>query len=117
MATCNWFQSVDQSKLFENAGGHADEMETSLMLYAHPKLVKPLDQAGEGRAKKFSVKALNESWAWTERKWTRCTDDTGVGDPRKASREKGEEYFRQVTAKLSGLFVELAKTDTGKMYK
>ena len=117
MATCNWFQSVDQSRIFENDGGHADEMETSLMLYAHPRLVKPLDQAGEGRAKKFSVEALNESWAWTERKWTRCTDDTGVGDPRKASLEKGEQYFREVTAKLAALFISLAKTGDAELYK
>jgi len=116
IATCNWFQSVDQEKIFENAGGHADEMETSLMLYARPELVKPLDQAGEGKAKRFSVEALNESWAWTERKWTLCTDDTGVGDPRKATREKGEQFFREVTGKLTGLFVELAECDSDDMY-
>jgi len=117
MATCNWYQSVDQSKIFENEGGHADEMETSLMLYIHPKLVKPLDQAGDGKAKKFSVEALNESWAWTERKWTRCTEDTGVGDPRKATLEKGEQYFREVTAKLAALFVSLAETGDAELYK
>lgn len=117
MATCNWFQSVDQGRIFENAGGHADEMETSLMLYACPELVKPLDQAGEGKALGFAVEALNESWAWTERKWTRCSDDTGVGDPRKASPEKGEKYFREVTEKLAALFVGLAGTDSARMYK
>jgi creatinine amidohydrolase len=116
IATCDWFQSVDQGSIFENAGGHADEMETSLMLYTCPNLVKPLDQAGEGKAKKFSVDALNESWAWSERKWTRCTDDTGVGDPRKATREKGEQYFREVTEKLSRLFVSLAETGDGELY-
>jgi creatinine amidohydrolase len=116
IATCNWFQSVDQGKIFENAGGHADEMETSLMLYVRPELVKPLEQAGEGKAKRFSVEALNESWAWTERKWTRCTDDTGVGDPRKATREKGEQFFREVTNKLTGLFVGLAESDSDDMY-
>jgi creatinine amidohydrolase len=117
IATCNWFQSVDQARIFENAGGHADEMETSLMLYTTPELVKPLDQAGEGKAKEFSVKALNESWAWTERKWTRCTDDTGIGDPRKATLEKGKQYFQEVTAKLAKLFVELAGTAPGDMYE
>ncbi|MCK4880287.1 MAG: creatininase family protein [Bacteroidales bacterium] len=117
IATCNWFQSVDQDRIFENSGGHADEMETSLMLYARPELVKPIEQAGEGRAREFSVEALNESWAWTERKWTRCTDDTGVGDPRKASKEKGERYFREVTGKLTKLFVELAGTDPGDLYE
>ena len=116
IATCNWFQSVDQSKIFENAGGHADEMETSLMLHTFPQFVKPLDQAGEGKAKEFRVEALNESWAWTERKWAQCTDDTGVGDPRKATLEKGMQYFEEVTGKLSTLFVELAGTTSRDMY-
>ena len=116
IATSNWFQSVDQAKIFENAGGHADEMETSLMLYACPQFVKPLEQAGDGQARKFSIEALNESWAWTERKWTRCTEDTGIGDPRKATLEKGEQYFREVTAKLSRLFVSMAETDEGELY-
>jgi creatinine amidohydrolase len=62
------------------------------------------------------VKALNESWAWTERKWTRCSDDTGVGDPRKANLEKGKQYFQEVTSKLAKLFVELAGTDSRDMY-
>lgn len=116
IATCNWFQSVDQSKIFENEGGHADEMETSLMLYAFPELVKPLDQAGEGKAKKFSIDSLNESWAWAERKWTRISEDTGVGDPRKATVEKGEKYFNEVTDKLRELFVDLVRTRNSELY-
>jgi creatinine amidohydrolase len=107
---------VDQAKIFENDGGHADEMETSLMLYAFPDLVKPLGEAGAGKAKKFSVEGLNESWAWAERKWTRCTEDTGIGDPRKADIQKGEQYFREVTDKLSRLFVSLAETDDSELY-
>lgn len=116
IATCNWFQSVEQSKIFENDGGHADEMETSLMLHSFPQFVKPLDQAGDGLAKKFRVKALNESWAWAERKWTRISEDTGVGDPRKATVEKGEQYFREVTEKLQELFTELARTGNSDLY-
>ncbi len=117
LATCNWFQSVDQGRIFENDGGHADEMETSLMLYACPELVKSLDGAGDGRAKKFSVEALNESWAWAERKWTSISEDTGVGDPRKATLEKGKQYFQEVTAKLAGLFMDLCNTASGDLYK
>jgi creatinine amidohydrolase len=116
IATCNWFQSVDQSRIFENAGGHADEMETSLMLYARPELVKPLKEAGDGKAKNFSVDALNESWAWAERKWTSVSEDTGVGDPRKATKEKGELFFREVGAKLTKLFMELAGCQSDNMY-
>lgn len=58
ISTCNWFQSIDKETIFENQGDHADEMETSLMMYAWPQLVLPLSQAGSGEAKTFSVEAL-----------------------------------------------------------
>jgi len=116
IATCNWFQSVGKDAIFEHGGDHADEMETSLMLYAYPELLLPLDQAGSGRSKRFSVEELNERWAWTERKWTRTTGDTGIGDPSKATREKGERYFREVTQKLASLIKGLATADPNDMY-
>jgi len=116
LATCNWFQSVDKDPLFENRGDHADEMETSLMMHVAPDLVLPLDRAGEGASRKFSVTGLNESWAWTERKWTRTTKDTGIGDPRKATLEKGEQYFMAVTHKLADLMTALAATDPSELY-
>ncbi|PID92282.1 MAG: amidase [Bacteroidetes bacterium] len=117
LATCNWFQSVDREAFFENEGDHADEMETSLMLHAWPSLVKPLEEAGDGRAKAFAVKELNESWAWTERKWTEVSRDTGIGDPRRASAEKGAAYFAEVSRKLCDLFTGLCSTPSTAMYK
>jgi creatinine amidohydrolase len=116
LATCNWFQSVDKETLFENQGDHADEMETSLMMHVASELVLPLERAGNGASRKFSVEGLNESWAWTERKWTRTTKDTGIGDPRKATREKGEQYFLAVTRKLADLMTGLATTNLSELY-
>jgi creatinine amidohydrolase len=78
--------------------------------------VLPLDKAGAGKAKKFSVEALNRHWAWTERQWTRTTSDTGIGDPRHASKEKGERYFKAVTQELAKLMVGLATTDENELY-
>jgi creatinine amidohydrolase len=117
IATCNWFQSVDKGSLFENSGDHADEMETSLMMFTWPELVLPLNEAGKGASRRFSVEALNESWAWTERKWSMTTADTGIGDPRKATREKGERYFRAVTLKMADLMTGLAATDPEELYQ
>ena len=115
-ATCNWYQAVDQSLFFEEGGGHADEMETSLMLFLAPEIVPSIASAGKGAAKKFKVKALNEKWAWSERKWSKVTADTGIGDPSKATREKGEKYFNAVTEKLSELILELSRTGINDMY-
>jgi creatinine amidohydrolase len=116
ICTCNWYQAVENSDYFEKGGGHADEMETSLMLYLVPDLVLPMNKAGRGSAKKFRIKALNEKWAWAERKWSKVTDDTGVGDPSLATREKGEKYFNAVTEKISELMTELSKADINDLY-
>ena len=117
MGTCNWFQSVDKDQFFENNGDHADEMETSLMLHIHPELVLPIEVAGRGEAKKLKIRAFNENWAWTERKWTRVTSDTGIGNPEKANKEKGEKYFIAITEKLGELLVDLASTAIDDMYE
>jgi len=116
ICNCNWYQAIDKADFFENEGDHADEMETSLMMYLEPGLVLPLNKAGEGRSKKFRVQALNEKWVWTERKWKYLTTDTGVGNPIKASPEKGERYFITLTDKLSQFFIELSNTRIKDMY-
>ena len=117
ISTCNWYQSVDPSGYFENGGGHADEMETSLMMFLAPELVLPLKEAGRGQAKKFRINALNEKWAWAERKWSKVTSDTGIGDPSKATREKGEKYFNAVVNKLTDLIVQLSRADINDLYE
>lgn len=117
LTTCNWFHSVDQKEFFENKDDHAGEMETSLMLYLRPDLVAPLSQAGDGAAKKFKFTGIREGWAWAERRWLQVTKDTGVGDPRKATREKGERYFKAVTEKASVFFEEVAKATPGEFYE
>jgi creatinine amidohydrolase len=117
ISSCSWFQVLDKKQYFEETGDHADEMETSLLLHLRPDLVLPLEEAGDGHAKKFKVKALREGWAWAERKWSQVTADTGVGDPRKASADKGQRYFADVTQKIGGFLVELAAADTKDMYE
>ncbi|MEK6782897.1 MAG: creatininase family protein [Bacteroidota bacterium] len=116
LCQCNWYQAVDQKEYFENKDDHAGEMETSVILHLRPHLVRPLSEAGDGAAKKFRFSAIREGWAWAERKWMQVTKDTGVGDPRKASAEKGEKYFKAVTQKVAAFFLEVAKTDRNDLY-
>ena len=117
MAFCNWFQAMDKAAFFDHPDGdHADEMETSLMMHLRPELVRPLDEAGSGAAREYKIEALREDWAWAERQWSEVTDDTGVGDPRKATREKGGAFFKAVTQKVSQLFIDLAEADLNDLY-
>jgi len=116
LSTCNWYQALNKKDFFDEMGDHADEMETSLLLYLAPELVLPLTEAGTGKEKKHKIKEFNEGWAWSERKWSQITADTGVGNPKLASAEKGEKYFIAVTEKVARLFVEIAGCDINDLY-
>jgi creatinine amidohydrolase len=116
ICTCNWYQSFATSDFFENGGGHADEMETSIMQYIAPDHVRPLSEAGEGTGKKFRIKALNENWAWAERKWSQVTSDTGIGNPQKATPGKGQRCFDEVTGKIAKFMTDLCDGDINNMY-
>ncbi|MHA6246787.1 creatininase family protein [Pontibacter sp. CAU 1760] len=117
LSSCNWFQAMDKPAFFEHPGDHADEMETSLILHLRPDLVTALEETGDGRDKKPKIKAYREGWAWAERKWSQVTEDTGVGNPKKATAEKGEKFFEAVTVKMSQLFIDLAKADLNDLYE
>lgn len=116
LTVVDWFRCIDGS-LFDEVGDHAGEMETSLMLHLQPDWVLPLDQAGEGRARRFRIRALREGWAWTQRDWVQTTTDTGVGNPRAATRVKGEECFSRLTARIASFLVELAAADLSDLYE
>lgn len=116
LATCNWYQAVDKSGIFDHDGDHADEMETSIVMHLAPELVLTLDEAGDGKSKKFNVTALNEKWAWSERKWSKVSDDTGIGNPRLATAEKGRLYLTKVISKVSEFMCELAEADKDNLY-
>ncbi|MDX1638423.1 MAG: creatininase family protein, partial [Balneolaceae bacterium] len=118
LSFCNWFQCFDKARYLDNPeGDHAEEMETSLIMYFTPELVRPLEEAGEGREHPFRVKALREHWAWAERQWSQATEDTGVGNPKMASAEKGERMFREITRTLAEFYVDLARADLDEMYE
>jgi creatinine amidohydrolase len=116
LCSCNWYQALDQKLFFENKDDHAGEMETSVILHLRPDLVRPLSEAGDGHAKKFRIDAIREGWAWAERKWLQVTNDTGVGDPRKATKEKGEKYFSALCKKVGDFFYEVSKADRDDLY-
>jgi len=117
ICTANWYTCVDAKLFFAEPGDHAGEMETSLMLYLAPELVLPLSEAGSGRERKMKIGAFQEGWAWTPREWLKVTSDTGTGDPRAATAEKGKSYFEAVTAKIAGFLMEVASADTEDLYE
>lgn len=117
LSYCNWFTALPKEDYFEHVGDHADEMETSLLLYLKPDLVLPLKEAGSGSAKKIKIQGIRDGWAWTERKWSKVTDDTGIGNPIKATKKKGEKYFNDVVDKVAQLILDIANADINELYE
>ncbi|MBD1262947.1 creatininase family protein [Maribacter polysiphoniae] len=113
----NWFQSLDKTTYFEHEGDHADEMETSLMLYLKPDLVLPKEHWGTGASKGYKIKSFTEGWVWAERKWSQISEDTGVGNPTSSTKEKGERFFKDVTQKVGDFIFELCKADLNDLYE
>lgn len=112
----NWYKLVDPKEFFTDLGDHAGELETSVMLHVAPDLVRPLAEAGSGAARPWKLEGLRAGWAWAPRRWTAVTDDTGVGDPRAATREKGERYVAAVVDRVAAFLVELAAADPKNLY-
>lgn len=113
----NWFEVSPLNKFFEEGGDHANEMETSVIMHVTPELVLPLTEAGEGKARQSRFKARKEGWVWFPREWTKVTEDTGIGNPKKATAAKGEQYLGEITDKIADFFVELAKSDRNNLYE
>ncbi|MUP45098.1 creatininase family protein [Gramella sp. BOM4] len=117
LLTSDFFKFSEKPDFFEEEGDHADEMETSLMLHLRPDLVSDLDQTGEGKEKKSRITGIREGWAWAEREWSMVTEDTGIGNPKKATPEKGEGFFKVVSKKLSELIIEVSEINIDERYE
>lgn len=117
LCAINWYQVVKQDGFFKERDDHAGEMETSVMLHIAPELVLPLSEAGPGAERKFKLRGLRERWAWTPRRWTQSTSDTGIGNPAHATAEKGKQYLAEVTKTIGAFFVELASANIQDLYE
>lgn len=117
LCTVSWYEVVDPGEFFADLGDHAGELETSMMLHLAPELVRPLAEAGPGRARRFKIAAFRERWAWAPRQWRQVTDDTGVGNPAAATPEKGRRYVAAVSEKIGEFLVDLAGADLNDLYE
>jgi creatinine amidohydrolase len=117
LCAVNWYKVVDPAGYFSDQGDHAGELETSVMLHEAPELVLPLGEAGDGRERRPRIAALRDGWAWAPRRWTQVSADTGIGDPRAATADKGARYADAVTRRVAQFLVDLASTDTANLYE
>ena len=107
----DWWQAdkMAHQSLFERAGEHGDEMETSLLLHIAPHLVD-LSLADDGAVYPSRLAAVNDGAAWLARPWHLLTKNTGYGDPALATAEKGEQFLTACVTKIAQFLVELSES-------
>lgn len=108
---CNWYKvAADRyDELFEDAGDHAGEMETSMILAHFPALVDAA-RADAGTMAKSRFEAVNRGWVEITRPWHLLTTNSGAGDPRPATAEKGHALTEVVVERLASFLDELAQS-------
>jgi creatinine amidohydrolase len=115
MVQVNGYQLANYQGLLDHPGGdHADEFETSLMLHLAPEWVAPLETAGDGATTASKLPALSSTpGVWASRDWPAFTQDTGAGNPKKATAEKGREALELLVTALVPVLVELSRASPG----
>lgn len=105
----NWYKmaSDQHDTIFDDAGDHAGELETSMGLAHFPELIA-LEEADPGAMAPTQLEAVNQGWIEITRPWHLLTTNTGAGDPRAASAAKGQELTRIVVDRLTDFLQELA---------
>lgn len=105
----DWYGIVPKEGYFEaDIDEHAGEHETSVMLHYHPEWVD-MDGAGMGEVSSCGVVAVDQKIGWMPRNWDLVSKDTGIGNPSRATAEKGARYVTAVVEKVVELLVELGE--------
>ncbi|WP_420455616.1 creatininase family protein [Rubrivirga sp.] len=117
LCALDWWRAAPAADHFDVPGDHAGELETSVVMHLRPDLVRPLGEAGDGAERPFRVAALREGWAWAPRDWRQMTADTGVGDPRAATADKGAAFVDAVADRVASFLVDLAAMDPSDPYR
>jgi creatinine amidohydrolase len=109
LCLCDWYRLVADvcPQIFDQPGEHADEVETSLGLAFFPELVK-LALADDGAARPTRFDAINRGWIGITRPWHLATTNTGLGNPKAATADKGRRLMEILADRLSQFLIDLA---------
>ena len=99
-----WFNAISAEQM-----GHAGELETSLIFYLREELIRNKPEKG---ANSWGRKFHGTRIAYDTRIFT---ENGVVGDPTKATKEKGEEIFEESTEKLTSLINDF-KNSSGSLF-
>jgi creatinine amidohydrolase len=109
-----WRLADCRDLLDDPSGEHADELETSLMLHLKPQWVD-MAAASNGQPALSQLPAFSSTQAtWAPRDWQRATADTGIGNPKAATAQKGKAILERLASTLVPVLVELSHAQQGQ---
>ncbi len=107
IVVADWYSIIPTDAYFEEKPDeHAGEQETSAMLHYHPELVA-MERAGDGPVSPSQIEAVDKKIGWMPRNWDEISVDTGIGNPKKSTAEKGARYVQAVIEKIGELLIDL----------
>lgn len=117
LCVCDWYRMAADlyPAIFERPGEHADEVETSLGLAYFPRLLRP-ELADDGAARPSRFEAINRGWVSITRPWHLVSKNTGLGDPRAATAEKGVRLMEALAVRLGDFLAELALAEKDERF-
>lgn len=114
---CNWFSMFrsEYHTVFRHGDDHGGEMETSLIQYLRPELVKT-EWADDGAVRESRFEAVRNGWVTLTRPWHLLTTNSGAGNPHEATAEKGKRWLEKVTNAIADFLVELASSPVDDVF-
>ena len=70
-----------------------------------------MNQAGDGKAGGFRNPLLKSGKVWIPRRWDLISTDTGIGNPLKATAEKGRRYAEAVASSYAEFLRDFSEGD------
>jgi creatinine amidohydrolase len=111
IASIDWWNiawDVVKERMETNEFDHADEFETSISLAHFPELVR-MDKAEKTQSNAHKLPLLKKYGGNFSRPWEHYTKNGGVGDPTRATAEKGNAVLDAAVARLKEVRLELSK--------
>ncbi len=117
LCVCDWYRMAADvyPQIFQEPGEHADEVETSLGLAYFSDLVRP-ELADDGAARPTRFEAINKGWVNITRPWHLVSKNTGLGNPRAASAQKGRQLMDVLVERLGRFLAQLAQAEVGEEF-
>jgi len=100
----------EAARVIERTGDHASEAETSVALALFPEKVH-MEKAARPQEAELRLKSLRTGYVTFIRPWNRVSDNTGVGDPTRATAEKGRKLVDVFVERVAAFLKELSDAE------